>query len=135
MAGHSATPLATKLGIRPGDTVALLHAPDDLALELPDGVTVRHRASRRPDLVVEFTTSAGELDRRIDRRIDRLASMVQPAGALWIASPKKSSGVATDVTDHTVPDLALPRGLVDDKVCAIDITWTALRVVWRLVNR
>jgi hypothetical protein len=61
--------------------------------------------------------------------------MVHPAGGLWIAWPKRSSGVATDLSDHTVRDLALDRGLVDNKVCAIDEVWTGLRLVWRLDRR
>jgi hypothetical protein len=131
MAGYSGTPLATKLGIRPGHSIALLHAPDNLALDLPDGVTVKRRASGRADVVVDFITRSGDLE----RRIDRLAAMVRPAGGLWIAWPKRSSHVPTDLTDHVVRDLALGRGLVDNKVCAIDDTWTGLRIVWRVVNR
>jgi len=131
VAGYSGTPLATKLGIRPGDAVALLHAPDDLVLELPDGVSVRRRAGGRADVVVDFLTRRGDLE----RRIDRLAAMVHPSSGLWIAWPKRSSGVATDLSDHVVRDLALGRGLVDNKVCAIDTVWTGLRIVWRVVHR
>jgi hypothetical protein len=131
VAGHSGTPLATKLGIRPDDVVALLHAPDGLALELPDGVTVKRRATGRADIVVDFVTRSTELK----RRFDRLATMVRPHGGLWIAWPKRSSGVDADVTDDVVRGLALPRGLVDNKVCAVDTTWTGLRIVWRVQNR
>jgi len=131
MAGHPGTPLATKLGIRPGDVVALLHRPADLVLDLPAGVTVRHRAAGRADVVVDFVTRAAELE----RRIDRLAALIRPAGGLWIAWPKRTSGVPSDVSDHIVRDVALPRGLVDNKVCALDDTWTGLRVVWRMANR
>ena len=66
---------------------------------------------------------------------DHLADMVHPAGGLWIAWPKRSSGIATDVGDHVVRELALARGPVDNKVCAVDATWTALRVVRRLEQR
>ena len=131
MAGHPGTPLATKLGIRPGDVVALLHRPADLVLDLPAGVTVRHRAAGRADVVVDFVTRAAELE----QRIDRLAALIRPAGGLWIAWPKRTSGVPSDVSDHIVRDVALPRGLVDNKVCALDDTWTGLRVVWRMANR
>ena len=131
MAGYSGTPLATKLGIRAGDVVALLPEPDGLALTLPDGVTVRHRATGRADVVVAFVTRAAELR----RRIGRLEAMIRPDGGLWIAWPKRSSGVTTDVTDDLVRGVALPRGLVDNKVCAVDATWTALRLVWRVENR
>jgi hypothetical protein len=100
-------------------------------LELPDGVTVKRRATGRADIVVDFVTRTAELE----RRFDRLATMVRPDGGLWIAWPKRSSGVATDVTDDVVRGLALPRGLVDNKVCAVDTTWTGLRIVWRVQNR
>jgi len=129
--GVDGVPLATKLGIHPGDAVALLRAPDDFLLDVPSGVTVKRRASGAADVVVEFVTRAADLD----RRLDRLAAMVRPAGGLWIAWPKRSSGVATDMSDHVVRDLALARGLVDNKVCAVDPTWTALRIVWRLDRR
>lgn len=131
VAGYSQTPLATKLGIRPGDAVALLHAPDGVALVLPDGVAVKRRAVGRADVVVEFTTRSADLE----GRIDQLASMVRPAGGLWIAWPKRASGMTTDVDEHVVRGLALDRGLVDNKVCAIDATWTGLRIVWRVTNR
>jgi len=131
VSGYSGTPLATKLGIRPGDVVALLHQPADRVLDLPSGVTVRRRAAGRADVVVDFVTRATELE----RRIDRLAALIRPAGGLWIAWPKRTSGVPSDVSDHIVRDLALPRGLVDNKVCALDDTWTGLRVVWRVANR
>jgi hypothetical protein len=130
MAEPTGTPLATKLGIRVGDVVALLGAPPGLELDVP-GVTVRRRASGRADVVVDFETRAA----RLDRRIDSLAPMVRPAGGLWVAWPKRSSGVDTDITDHVVRALALERGLVDNKVCAVDATWTALRLVWRLERR
>ena len=81
MAGYSGTSLATKLGIRPGDVVALLHLPDNLDLELPAGVTVRRRAAGRADVVVDFVTRAAELE----RRIDRLGALIHSAGGLWIA--------------------------------------------------
>jgi len=131
VAGSSATPLATKLGIRPAAVVALLHTPDRLVLGLPDDVTAKYRATGRADVVVDFVTRTAGLG----RRMERLAAMVHPDGSLWIAWPKRSSGVATDVTDHVVRDLALGRGLVDNKVCAIDDTWTGLRIVWRVGNR
>ena len=131
MVGGSGAPLATKLGIHPGAVVALLGTPDDPVLEFPAGVTVKRRAVGTADVVVQFVTRAGALE----RRLDHLADMVRPAGGLWIAWPKRSSGVATDVGDHVVRELALARGLVDNKVCAVDATWTALRVVRRLERR
>jgi hypothetical protein len=69
------------------------------------------------------------------RRVGPLGRMVYPAGGLWIAWPKKASGVVTDITDHRVRHEALPLGLVDNKVCAVDATWTGLRLVWRVTER
>jgi hypothetical protein len=109
----------------------LLHAPDGILGELPSGVVVRNRARGRADVVVAFLTAGAQLE----RRLDGLGAVVFPAGALWIAWPKKRSGVRTDVTDHLVRERALPRGLVDNKVCAIDETWTGLRLVWRREHR
>ena len=78
-----------------------------------------------------FVKSAAKLE----RRMEALGKMIFPSGSLWIAWPKRASGLATDVSDHVVREIALPRGLVDNKVCAIDDTWTGLRVVWHVENR
>ena len=110
-----------------GSRVVVLQAPADRALDLPPGVEVRRQARGTADIVLAFFTEATVLE----TRISRLAPMVLPAGGLWIAWPKRSSGVATDVTDDRVRRVALPLGLVDNKVCAIDDTWTGLRLVWR----
>ena len=127
MAGYSGTPIAAKLGIVPGSTVALLNAQPGVITGLPSGVEVRHQARGSADVVVEFVTKKAVLE----RRLGLLEKMIFPAGGLWIAWPKRASGVETDITDHVVRELALPRGLVDNKVCAIDETWTGLRLVWR----
>lgn len=121
------TPLAVKLGIAEGSTLVLLEAPAGMLDELPPGVVVRHRAGGRADVVVAFFTELV----RFERRLEALGKMIFPAGGLWIAWPKRASGVATDLTDHAVRAGALPIGLVDNKVCAIDATWTGLRLVWR----
>ncbi len=131
MAGYSPTPLARKLGIVGGSVLVLASAPDAFRLELPPGVVVRRQLQGRADVVVAFVTSSN----RLEQRLEKLAAAVFPAGGLWIAWPKKSSGVPTDVTDHVVRSLAIPLGLVDNKVCAIDETWTGLRLVWRRENR
>lgn len=133
MAGYSGTPLAKKLGIKEGATVALVGAPDSLdgdLAPLPDGVDVRRRAGKA-DVAVAFFTERAELE----RRIAALAQHVHPAGGLWIAWPKKASGVPTDITEDTIREVALPLGVVDNKVCAIDDTWSGLRLVWRLTRR
>ena len=102
MAGYSGTPLATKLGINVGATVALVNAPDGFTGELPDGVVVRNRARGQLDVVVAFFTHLGDLE----RRLRTLSTAVFPAGGLWVAWPKKTSGVETDMTDQAVRGLA-----------------------------
>ena len=134
MTGYSGTPLPTKLGIKPESRIALVRAPDgfDRTLgRLPGGVVIRRSARGPLDVIVFFTTSAAGLH----RRVDRLVAALYPAGALWVAWPKKSSGVKTDLTEDAIRDVALPKGLVDNKVCAIDDTWSGLRLVIRRENR
>ncbi len=130
-AGYSGTPLPKKLGIAEGSTLALVAAPPGVVDGLPPGVTVRHQARGSADVVVAFFTQRAAFD----RRIDALAEMIFPSGGLWIAWPKRSSGVATTMDEGVVRAVALPLGLVDNKVCAIDETWTGLRVVWRRERR
>ena len=127
-AGYSGTPLPKKLGVKAGQRIAWLSAPrhfDALVGELPGGVTVL-RALRPPlDLLVQFATVRSVLA----RRLPQLREAVFPDGAAWVAWPKRSSGVPTDVTEDVVRELALPAGLVDVKVCAIDETWSGLKLV------
>ena len=128
VAGYSGTPLVKKLGVKEGQRVAWLGAPDGfdaLVGELPPGVTVLRRLSAPLDVLVQFTTSRVDLQ----RRLPRLRDAVFPAGAAWIAWPKRASGVPTDVTEDVVREVALPRGWVDVKVCAIDATWSGLKLV------
>ncbi len=82
-------------------------------------------------MIVFFTRRRAELE----RRLETLGRAIHPAGGLWIAWPKRASGVATDISEDIVRDVALPLGLVDNKVCAIDATWSGLRIVWRLERR
>ena len=122
---HAVTPLITKLGINPQSRVAILGAPKGFAIA---GAT---RLTGAFDVIVAFVTKRGAL-------ADRIAASrahMNPACGLWIAFPKQSSGVPTDVTDHVVRELALPTGLVDNKVCAIDDTWSGLRLVIRRALR
>jgi hypothetical protein len=134
-AGYSGTPLPKKLGIRPGHRIALLKAPDGFEKEtlgeLPPGVRVGRRARGPLDVIVAFVTSQSELE----RGLEAWGAALDPAGGLWIAWPKLSSGVATDVREGSVREAGLARGLVDNKVCAIDATWSGLRFVVRLVDR
>ena len=128
--GYSGTPLPRKLGLKPGMEVAWPTAPDgflELLGALPDGVRVKRRAVAPLDLTVLFVRRRAALT----RRLPALMRAVAPAGAVWVAWPKRASGVATDVTEDVVRAVALPLGLVDVKVCAIDATWSALRLVIR----
>jgi hypothetical protein len=134
-AGYSGTPLPRKLGIKPGTRLALIGAPDGLDStlgELPDGVVVRRRLGRDPfDVIVAFFSRRSMLE----RRLAGLCSALDPAGGLWIAWPKRASGVDTDVTEDVIRGLGLAAGLVDNKVCAIDDVWSGLRLVYRLRDR
>ena len=135
MTGYSGTPLPRKLGIKPGHRVLALDAPEgfvDGSLgELPDGVALRTTARGSADVIVSFH------DRRavLARRMPRLRELMEPAAGLWIAWPKRASGVVTDLTEDLVRELALANRLVDNKVCAIDATWSGLRLVIRLRDR
>jgi hypothetical protein len=136
MAGHSATPLVNKLGIKPGHCVALVGAPPDFdgtLGELPEGTTktTALRGTAPFDVILFFTRGAADLT----DRFPSLAVRLTPAGGLWIAWPKKSSGVATDLTEDVIRGIGLESGLVDNKVCAVDETWSGLRFVIRLQDR
>ncbi len=132
-AGYSGTPLPTKLGITPGSRVLLVDVPPDLVLEpLPERVTVHRRAGRPPyDVGVLFCPDHATLV----RRWAGLHEAVTPAGRLWVAWPKRSSGVATDLDENRVRDHGLGHGRVDVKVCAIDGTWSGLAFVVRRSDR
>jgi hypothetical protein len=128
MAGYSGTPLARKLGITEGDRVALLGAPDGFTIsEPPPGTEIRTRARGRFAVIVSFHTRRSDLETRFPTLMDA----VEVDGGLWVAWPKRASGVPTDITEDTVREVALPTGMVDNKVCAIDDTWSGLRLVWR----
>jgi hypothetical protein len=128
VAGYSETPLARKLGIRPGDSLALLSAPDGFVIDdLPTGVEVRRRARPGCDVIVSFHTRRAELARRFPTLICALVA----DGGLWVAWPKRAARVDTDITEDVVREVALPTGMVDNKVCAIDDTWSGLRLALR----
>ena len=133
-AGYSGTPLPRKLGIKPQARVGLIGAPydfDEVLGELPPGVSVRRRARGTFDVIVVFVQKRSELE----RRLPVLKKALDQAGGLWVAWPKRSSGVATDLGEGMVRELGLASGLVDNKVCAIDPTWSGLRFVYRLADR
>ena len=130
MAGYSGTPLARKLGIAEGMSVACIDEPDhfrDLLEPVPDGVEFRTTVRGRVDVVVAFFVRRA----LFEHRLGAMGRAVFPAGGIWIAWPKRASGVSTDMTEDVVREVALPTGLVDNKVCAIDETWSGLRIVWR----
>ena len=131
--GYSGTPLPRKLGIKEGHCVAIPAAPDSFDLALPVSVAVRHslRGTRPFDVVLLFAPRASVLRRRFAPAAARLT----PAGGLWVAWPKKASGLQTDVGEALVRAHGLQSGLVDNKICAIDETWSGLRFVVRLKDR
>ena len=133
-AGYSGTPLARKLGIREGSRLALVHAPDalpELDDSLPDAVEVLQRPRDPVDVVVAFFTRRAAFE----REFARLAGLIVQNGGLWIAWPKRASGVETDLDENLIRNFGLAAGLVDNKVCAIDATWSGLRFVVRLRDR
>jgi hypothetical protein len=133
-AGYSGTPLPRKLGIREGARLQLNGAPEGIAAtlgELPPGVELVEAGASGVDVAILFALDAST----VRRRFAELAAALQPAGGLWIAWPKRSSGVVTDLGENVVREIGLAAGLVDNKVCAIDATWSGLRFVWRLSDR
>lgn len=134
MAGYSGTPLAKKLGIKEGSRIALVNAPKDFrsALgELPDNVEFVSRPTKSLDIFLFFVMS----ERVLARDFAKLSEKLVTNGMIWIAWPKKSSGVTTDLTEQRVQRIGLDAGLVDVKICAIDETWSGLKFVYRLKDR
>ena len=135
MAGYSGTPLSKKLGIKPGSRRRSVRAPAGFE-RAPRPVArtafgcARKRAPRQ-DVVLFFATRIAELE----RRFDGLAHAVAPTGGLWIAWPKRTSNVATDLREGVVREIGLAHGLVDNKVCAVDDMWSGLRFVYRVKDR
>jgi hypothetical protein len=128
-AGYSGTPLAKKLGIKPGSKLFPVAAPahyDELLAPLPEGVK-RVRKIDDADVAHVFVTARA----RLDKELRAALSKMQQDAAIWISWPKKSAKVATDITEDTVREVALPLGLVDIKVCAVDETWSGLKLVIR----
>ena len=131
-AGYSGTPLPQKLGVKEGHKVGLVGAPTGFALALPTGATCSNRPTGNAyDVLVVFVKARADLV----TQVAALRPKMTQAGGLWIAWPKKASGVPTDIVEDTIRDVALPTGLVDNKVCAIDETWSGLRLVIRKENR
>jgi hypothetical protein len=132
-AGYSGTPLVKKLGIKPGFNVVFVNAPADFVdgLKLPHDVVVNRTTQQPVDFAMLFVKSEKELK----QKFSHLAAKLKPTGMLWIAWPKKSSGVVTDLSFTNVQLIGLDSGLVDTKICAVDDTWSGLKFVIRLKDR
>jgi hypothetical protein len=134
MAGYSSTPLAKKLGIKENSRIGLVNAPKDFESELgelPDGATFVKRMTNSLDIILFFVFK----ERELTQNFSRLAQKLVSNGMIWIAWPKKSSGVATDLSFERVQRIGLDAGLVDVKICAVDETWSGLKFVYRLKDR
>lgn len=133
-AGYSGTPLAKKLGIKENHVVVTVNASDDyrrLIEPLPDGVTLTDEPRSNADIIHFFTNSRDELARGLAKYM----RLIGPAGSIWISWYKKAAKLPTEITEDTVRDVALPLGLVDIKVCAVDEKWSGLKLVIRRENR
>ena len=134
MAGYSGTPLSKKLGIKPGHAIHAIAAPPGyraLLAPLPGDVTFAPRLSQAVDVVHLFVTTASTLD----AAIPRIRKQMRADAVVWVSWPKKAAKVPTDVTEDVVRAIALPTGLVDVKVCAVDDVWSGLKLVVRKALR
>ena len=134
MAGYSGTPLVKKLGIKPGHRVAFIAAPRNYVAtlgKLPPEVSVSRAPNGTLDFIQLFVRNRSELESELPRAQGVLAQ----DGMLWISWPKQASGIRTDLNENTIREFALACGLVDVKVCAVDDTWSGLKLVYRLRDR
>src|SRR6266850_2129291 len=134
MAGYSGTPLPQKLGIKPGLTVVTINAPADyrrLLGRIPENVMFSDRLKADSSFVHIFVKKRSELEKELSILRENIAD----TGTVWVSWPKRSAGVPTDVTEDVVHAVALPLGFVDVKVCAIDETWSGLKLMVRRENR
>jgi hypothetical protein len=134
MAGYSGTPLPKKLGIKDQFRVLLLDCPADVKAELKSALATCRivKDGRDPlDLVMIFVKSAADLK----KKFSQIAKQLAPAGMLWVSWPKKTSGVATDLTENDVRSIGLQASLVDVKVCAVNQIWSGLKFVIRVKDR
>jgi hypothetical protein len=134
MAGYSGTPLAQKLGIKPAMTVIAIGAPANyrkLLGQVANEIKLSDRITENPTFIHFFTTRRSELE----KRLVRLRRKIADTGTVWVSWPKKSAGVPTDVTEDVIRAVALPLGFVDVKVCAVDETWSGLKLMVRRENR
>ena len=134
MAGYSETPLAQKLGIKPGQEVATIGAPAGyrkLVAPLPEGVSFATDIAAGASFVHLFVTKRQALE----KELKRLRRLLADTGVLWVSWPKKTSGVKTDITEDVIRQVCLPLDFVDVKVCALDETWSGLKLMIRRENR
>ena len=134
MAGYSGTPLAKKLGIKEDAQMYVEGAPENylqLLEPLPFGVEFAPRLSRKMDMIHVFASDAAELAAKLKKYLHRIVE----DGMIWVSWPKKAARVPTDITEDVIRAVALPLGLVDVKVCAVDDTWSGLKLVIRVQNR
>jgi hypothetical protein len=134
MAGYSGTPLAKKLGIKPEQTVVTIGAPGNykkLLSPVPERVVFTPAIEKGASFVHLFVSER----KALERELKRLRKLIADAGVLWVSWPKKSSGVKTDITEDVIREVCLPLGFVDVKVCAVDETWSGLKLMIRRENR
>lgn len=126
--GYSGTPLWRKLGIKPGDAVALLGKPSGWFIDdLPDGVVLRTRAQAPLDVILAFFDQRS----KVERRLPALLRALRTDGSLWVAWPRKAAGYGSDISENDLRTIILPTGLVDIKVAALDQAWSGIKFVWR----
>ncbi|MGN6609785.1 MAG: hypothetical protein ACTHMS_22585 [Jatrophihabitans sp.] len=130
-AGYSATPQARKLGLKPGTRFAAIAAPDGWALREPPPLEPADDSAGGADVLLHFVRTRVE----VVPALEAAAPRIFPAGALWVAWPRKAAGHVSDVDEHAIRDAALTRRLVDVKVAAIDDDWSGLKIVWRVEHR
>ena len=133
MVGYSETPLVDKLGIKTGYRASLVNAPRGFSkqLDLPPAVKINSRSKKAVDFVLLFVKSESELRAALPQYANKLST----TGMLWVAWPKKSSGLLTDLSFNNVQAIGLAEGLVDTKICAVDEIWSGLKFVFRLKDR
>ena len=134
MAGYSQTPLARKLGIKDGFIIRLIHQPEyyfDLFIDLPENITVSTNKKIKKDLIHYFAEQALDMQ----RDMPALKNEIKEDGVIWISWYKKASKIPTDITEDVIRESALSNGLVDIKVCAIDVNWSGLKLVIPVKNR
>ena len=134
MAGYSGTPLAQKLGIKAEQKVVMIGGPSSyrkLLAPLPEAVTFSTRVDSGATFIHLFVSKR----KTLEKELKRLRKLIADVGILWVSWPKKSAGVATDVTEDVIREVALPLGFVDVKVCAVDETWSGLKLMIRRENR